>query len=73
MIEDTNRLVLGEFPIPTNKYHNLMVKAYRKLYAGTGAGAEMRDWIFWPEVYLKSEEYRRLKHTELKYVSYLIF
>ena len=63
MIEDTNRLVLGEFPIPTNKYHNLMVKAYRKLYAGTGAGAEMRDWIFWPEVYLKSEEYRRLKKT----------
>ena len=63
MIENTNRLVIGEFPIPTNKYHGLMEEAYKKLYAGTGAGAEMRDWLWWPKKYLGSDEYKRLLRT----------
>lgn len=57
------RKVIGEFHIPEDKYHGKMVEAYKKLYAGTGFGSEMRDWIIWPEQYLNSDEYVRVKTT----------
>lgn len=66
MIENANRLVVGEFPIPSNKYRGMMESAYEKLYAGTGAGSEMRGWIDWPKMYLDSEEYQRMKRTAEK-------
>jgi len=57
------RQVVGEFHIPEDRYHGDMVEAYKKLYDGTGAGSEMRDWIIWPEQYLNSDEYARVKST----------
>ena len=57
------RQVIGEFPIHNDKFHDKMVQAYKKLYAGTGEGSEMRDWILWPEKYYNSEEYARVKST----------
>lgn len=61
--QDTRQYVIGEFPIPDDKFHGKMVEAYKKLYDGTGAGSEMRDWIIWPEQYFNSEEYGRVKST----------
>ena len=63
------RHVIGEFPIPDDKFHGRMVEAYKKLYDGTGAGSEMRDWIIWPEQYFNSDEYARVKSTatEIQY------
>lgn len=66
MSTNTRWNVIGEFPIPSEKYdeyHSKMVEAYKKLYAGTGAGSEMRDWLFWPDKYFDSDEYARVKNT----------
>lgn len=63
---DKNRLVVGDFLTPNNKYHGMMEAAYEKLYAGTGSGAEMRGWINWPKMYLETVEYQRMKEAAEK-------
>lgn len=61
MITNTRSHVIGEFPIPDDRFHAKMVKAYNTLYDGTGAGSEMRGWLTWPGEYIESEEYKILK------------
>lgn len=49
-----------------SKYYHERCEAYEMLYKGTGKGAEMRDWLTWPEEYKCSNEYSRLKETAKK-------
>lgn len=62
-MKNSNRFVVGEFPMQTTQFHEDVVKAYNTLYEGTGEGAEMRGWLSWPKEYRYSEEYGRLKET----------
>lgn len=66
MIENANRLVVGEFPPYSPTYHSNMVYAFKELYERTGEGADMLGWLDWPKVYLESDEYKRLKKTAQK-------
>ena len=68
MIQKTRQHVIGDFPLRSCKSHSEMVKAYETLYAGTGAGNEMRDWLTLPKEYLSSDEYQRVKDTAGKIV-----
>lgn len=61
MIKNTRSHVIGEFPIPDDRFHTKKVDAYNTLYDGTGAGSEMRGWLTWPREYIESEEYKILK------------
>lgn len=69
MINNTTRHVIGEFPVTTKDPAALQEKleqAYHTLLEGTGAGSEMLGWMTWPEEYLHTEEYARLKETAEK-------
>lgn len=46
-----------------SKFYTKRCEAYKMLYERTGKGAEMTDWLTWPEEYKCSEEYSRLKTT----------
>ncbi len=63
MITKTRSHVIGDFSIPSDKFHKWMIKSYNTLYDGTGEGSKMRGWLNWPKEYYVSEEYRTLKST----------
>lgn len=67
MIKGTNRHVIGNFPITNREnFQSECDIAYKKLYAKTGEGSEMTDWLDWPKEYFVSDEYKRLKETAKK-------
>lgn len=63
MLKNKRSHIIGDFPIPSDEFHEKMVQAYNTLYDGTGEGSEMRGWINWPKEYYVSEEYKTLKST----------
>lgn len=57
--------VVGTFPGigKGSKFYKERCEAYKVLYERTGAGSEMTDWLTWPEEYIVSDEYKKLKET----------
>lgn len=62
---NTRNHVTWDFPVTTTPAVQAKLEsAYKTLIdKDTGASAEMRGWMNWPEKYLNSEEYVRLKNT----------
>ena len=50
-------------PSDTGKVCAEIKAGFNTLYEGTGMGSNMRGWLDWPQKYLRSEEYQRLKKT----------
>lgn len=61
--QDTRKHVIGKFPIDDSTIHDEILSAREALYAGKCLGSEMTGWLTWPEKYLVSDEYRRIKKT----------
>lgn len=61
--QDTRKHVIGKFPRYESDIHNEILSARKALYAGECLGSEMTGWLTWPEKYLASEEYQRVKET----------
>lgn len=60
--------VTWDFPVATNDQLGAVSDALALLQRGYGPGGNMTGWISWPEAYLVSEEYARLKDTA-QYIS----
>lgn len=55
--------VTWNFPVDTTDLQGAVSDALVLLQRGHGPGGDMTGWISWPETYLVSEEYARLKDT----------
>lgn len=59
--QNTRQYVTGSFPMQNPVLKEQICKAYEDLYAGNCEGSKMTDWLNWPEKYLRSEEYEKVK------------